>query len=86
MREERTYTVEFRKSGRGNRMSPIQKASVTAMTGQEAMSLAKKHKALKGMKILAVYVDPKYWEQLHKQKMKARKAPVAHKTGHKAKV
>lgn len=86
MREERTYTIEFRKSGRGNRTSPIQKAMINAMTGQAALELAKKHKALKGMKILAVYVDPKYWSQLHKQKTKARKAPTKRQAKHKSKV
>ena len=86
MRAKRTYLIEFRKSGRGNRMSKMQQATVDAMTGKEALEQAKKHKALKGMKILAVYVDPKYWVKLHEQRLKARRAPNKRKASRKSKV
>lgn len=84
MRSERTYLVEYRRSGRGHRDDPIKTLKLQAMTGKEATAAAKAHPKLTGKKILSVNVDPKYWEKLTKQeakkaaqKAKARKAPAA---------
>jgi len=70
MRGERTYLVEFRKAGRGNRQSKVRLAKLTAMSVSQATELAKAAPELTGMKILSVYVDPKFWDSLKKKKKK----------------
>ena len=67
-REMRDYIVKFRNSGRGHRDEKPQHATIQAMTCKEAADQAKEHPVLKGMKLLAIYVDPDFWKKLHKSK------------------
>ena len=82
MKTERTYLVEYRRSGRGNREAAVKTLKLSAMNGKDATAAAKNHPKLKGMKIISVNVDPKFWDKLDREKQakaklkdKASKAP-----------